>query len=81
MQEVGVGKVDAAKPRVRVEEMLLELNGQRFTRRTMTSREALMKELERTSHRRYAVDDEEREEGVRCAGVAILNTQGEALAA
>jgi DNA-binding IclR family transcriptional regulator len=77
-----VGKaILAAMPRARAQEMLLELNGQRFTRRTMTSREALLKELERTSHRRYAVDDEEREEGVRCAGVAILNPRGEAIAA
>jgi DNA-binding IclR family transcriptional regulator len=77
-----VGKaILAAMPRARVEEMLPALNGQRFTRRTMTSREALLKELERTSHRQYAVDDQEREEGVRCAGVAILNPRGEAIAA
>jgi DNA-binding IclR family transcriptional regulator len=77
-----VGKaILAAMPPARVEEMLLKLDGQRFTRRTMTNREALLKELERTSHRRYAVDDEEREEGVRCAGVAILNPRGEAIAA
>jgi DNA-binding IclR family transcriptional regulator len=77
-----VGKaILAAMPRARLEEMLPGLDGQRFTRRTMTSREALLKELERTSHRGYAVDDEEREEGVRCAGVAILNPRGEAIAA
>jgi DNA-binding IclR family transcriptional regulator len=77
-----VGKaILAAMPRARMEEMLLELDGQRFTRRTMTSREALLKELVRTSHRQYAVDNEEREEGVRCAGVAILNPRGEAIAA
>jgi DNA-binding IclR family transcriptional regulator len=77
-----VGKaILATMPRARVEEMLPALNGQRFTRRTMTSREALLKELERTSHRQYAVDDQEREEGVRCAGVAILNPRGEAIAA
>jgi DNA-binding IclR family transcriptional regulator len=52
-----------------------------FTPRTMTSREAFLKELDRTSRRGYAVDDEEREEGVRCAGVAILDGRGEAVAA
>jgi DNA-binding IclR family transcriptional regulator len=77
-----VGKaILATMPRARVEELLPELRLERFTRRTMTSREALLKELERTSRRGYAVDDEEREEGVRCAGVAILDGRGEAVAA
>src|ERR1700722_9464906 len=77
-----VGKaILATMPRSRVEELLPELHLERFTRRPMTSREALLKELERTSRRGYAVDDEEREEGVRCAGVAILDGRGEAVAA
>jgi len=77
-----VGKaILATMTRSRVEELLPELQLERFTRRTMTSREALLKELERTSRRGYAVDDEEREEGVRCAGVAILDGHGEAVAA
>ena len=77
-----VGKaILATMPRARVEELLPDLRLERFTRRTMTSREALLKELERTSRRGYAVDDEEREEGVRCAGVAILDGRGEAVAA
>jgi len=77
-----VGKaILATMPRARVEELLPDLSLERFTRRTMTSREALLKELERTSRRGYAVDDEEREEGVRCAGVAILDGRGEAVAA
>src|ERR1700685_4165380 len=77
-----VGKaILATMPRARVEEMLPQLDTRRFTRRTITSREALLEELERTKRRGYAVDDEEREEGVRCAGVAILNARGEAIAA
>jgi DNA-binding IclR family transcriptional regulator len=77
-----VGKaVLATMPRARVEQLLPELQLERFTRRTMTSREALLKELDRTSRRGYAVDDEEREEGVRCAGVAILDGRGEPVAA
>jgi DNA-binding IclR family transcriptional regulator len=77
-----VGKaILATMPRARVEQLLPELQLERFTRRTMTSREALLKELDRTSRRGYAVDDEEREEGVRCAGVAILDGRGEAVAA
>jgi DNA-binding IclR family transcriptional regulator len=64
-----------------VEEILLKLDRQRFTRRTVTNREGLLKELARISHRGYAVGDEEREEAVRCVGVAILNPRGEAIAA
>ena len=77
-----VGKaILATMSRPRVEEMLQAVQLERFTRRTMTSREALLKELDRTSRRGYAVDDEEREEGVRCAGMAILDGRGEAIAA
>ncbi len=77
-----VGKaILATMSRPRVEELLQALRLDRFTRRTMTSREALLKELDRTSRRGYAVDDEEREEGVRCAGMAILDGRGEAIAA
>jgi DNA-binding IclR family transcriptional regulator len=77
-----VGKaILATMPRARVEEMLPQLDTRRFTGRTMTSPEELLKELERTRRRGYAVDNEEREEGVRCAGVAILDARGEALAA
>src|SRR5271155_6124050 len=77
-----VGKaILASMSRPRVEEMLQALQLEKFTRHTMTSREALLKELDRTSRRGYAVDDEEREEGVRCAGVAILDAHGEAVAA
>ena len=71
----------ATMPRSQVEQLLPALRLERFTPRTMTSREALLKELDRTSRRGYAVDDEEREEGVRCAGVAILDGQGQAIAA
>jgi DNA-binding IclR family transcriptional regulator len=77
-----VGKaVLATMPRSRVEELLQSLPRERFTPRTITNREALLKELERTSRRGYAVDDEEREEGVRCVGMAILDGRGEAIAA
>jgi DNA-binding IclR family transcriptional regulator len=77
-----VGKaILATMPRSQVEELLPALRLERFTPRTMTNREALLKELDRTSRRGYAVDDEEREEGVRCAGVAILDGRGQAIAA
>jgi DNA-binding IclR family transcriptional regulator len=78
-----VGKAILANlPRARVDELFPgDARLERFTQHTMTSREALLKELERTSRRGYAVDDEEREEGVRCAGMAILDGRGEPVAA
>ena len=77
-----VGKaILATMPRPRVEEMLQVLRLEKFTRHTMTSRDALLKELDRTTRRGYAVDDEEREEGVRCAGMAIVDGRGDAIAA
>ena len=77
-----VGKaILATMPRPRVEELLQVLRLEKFTPHTMTSRDALLKELDRTSRRGYAVDDEEREEGVRCAGMAILDGRGDAIAA
>jgi DNA-binding IclR family transcriptional regulator len=76
-----VGKaILATMPRAQVETLLQSLRLEKFTPRTMTSRETLLKELDRTSRRGYAVDDEEREQGVRCAGVAILDGRGEAVA-
>ncbi|WP_207956749.1 IclR family transcriptional regulator [Rubrobacter tropicus] len=46
------------------------------TDRTLTTEEDLLRELEVTRQRGFAVDDEEREEGVRCAAAPILNYVG-----
>jgi IclR family acetate operon transcriptional repressor len=46
------------------------------TRRTLTDAEGLLREMEVTRQRGFAVDDEEREEGVRCAAAAVLNHVG-----
>lgn len=42
-----------------------------LTENTITSHERLRKELERTRERGYAIDDQESNEGVCCAGVAL----------
>src|ERR1700753_1801137 len=55
----------ATMSRLRVEQLPLEVQLERFNRKTMTSREALLHALDRTSRRGYAVDDEEREGGGR----------------
>lgn len=46
------------------------------TARTLVTEEDLLRELELTRRRGFAVDDEEREEGVRCAAAPILNHVG-----
>jgi DNA-binding IclR family transcriptional regulator len=62
-------------------EMVARLQLGRFTKKTLTTRGALMREIGRTKRRGYAVDDEEREEGVRCVAVAIRDTNGNPIAA
>jgi DNA-binding IclR family transcriptional regulator len=46
-----------------------------FTARTLTNRAAFMDELARTRARRFAVDDEEFMDGVRCVAVAVGDDQ------
>jgi DNA-binding IclR family transcriptional regulator len=53
----------------------------RFTRKTLTTRESLLQELAKSRRRGYAIDDEEREEGVRCIAVAVQDANGEPVAA
>jgi DNA-binding IclR family transcriptional regulator len=65
----------------KVEEILNKTRYERFTAKTLGSREALVKELERTRRRGYAVDDEEREDGVRCVAAAVVDAHGQAVAA
>ena len=49
----------------------------KLTSKTFITRNDLMLELARTRRRGYAIDDEEREEGVRCAAVAIRDGAGQ----
>jgi IclR family KDG regulon transcriptional repressor len=52
-----------------------------YTRNTITSAEAFRKEIEAIRRAGYAVDDEEREEGLRCIGAPVRNSSGEVIAA
>lgn len=82
VNSTSVGKaILAFTPPERVEEILRTARFERFTPKTITTREQLLREIERTRRRGYAVDDEEREEGVRCVAVPILDTNGVAVAA
>ena len=55
------------------EEVLGKIKFTRFTSKTLCSREALLKSLERVKKRGFAIDDEEIEVGVRCVGVPIFD--------
>jgi DNA-binding IclR family transcriptional regulator len=71
-----VGKaILALSAPARVEEILVKAKFERFTPKTLYTRELLGKDLERIRRRGYAVDDEEREAGVRCVAVAILDSR------
>lgn len=52
-----------------------------YTKNTLTSVEALQAELEQVRKQGYALDNEEREEGLFCVGAPIFNKNGKAIAA
>ena len=51
------------------------------TERTMTDPDALLRDLEVSAARGYAIDDEEDSEGVFCVGAVIFDRNGECVAA
>ncbi len=71
----------AALPEEERAEILARIHYVRLSKKTLASKEALLRDLEKTRKRGYAVDDEEVEEGVRCVGAAILDNTGHPVAA
>ncbi|APX88823.1 IclR family transcriptional regulator [Brevirhabdus pacifica] len=76
----GIGKALLAHfPKDRLDRVLSrELQG--FTPHTLTRPEALLSDLEAIRARGYSVDNEERNEGMRCIAAPIRNTYGETIA-
>lgn len=73
-----VGKcILAYLPEERQNKIIGELEFYPYTEKTITSREELIKELEKIRELGYAVDDEELSEGVRCLAAPIYNHRGE----
>ncbi len=62
-------------------EMIEQIEMVALTPKTITERAALIEELDKIRRQKYAVDDEENEEGVRCAGAPIFDRTGRAFAA
>jgi len=61
--------------------LLRQLRFDSFTRNTITSRAALLVELERIRERGYSIDNEEVEIGLRCLGAPLFNHTGQVCAA
>ena len=51
-----------------------------FTALSLTSEAALLDDLARTRDRGFAIDDQERAEGMRCIAAPIFNAHGEPVA-
>ena len=71
----------AFQPPEVIEEIVSKIRFVRYTHKTLTSREALLKALERVRRRGYAIDDQEIEVGVRCIGAPIFDEKRRAIAA
>ena len=81
MHASGIGKALLAElPRAEAERRLMAVGLTEFTPRTLASPEALFADLARIRARGWALDDEERNPGMRCVAAAIFNAHGEAVA-
>jgi IclR family acetate operon transcriptional repressor len=77
----GVGKTLLAEMQeARVKEILYKRGLAKFTERTLVAPADLFRELEEVARRGWAVDDEERNLGMRCVAAPVYNEYGEAIA-
>lgn len=82
LQTTALGKtILANRPREEVDEVLDRHGMPAITDRTITDRDDLLAELETIRERGYAIDDEERVEGMRCIAAPITDRDGRAIAA
>jgi IclR family acetate operon transcriptional repressor len=68
-------------PEAGVAEILDRVGLPRLTDRTLIDREALIADLALTRERGWAVDDQEKADGMRCAGAPVFNEHGEVIGA
>ena len=77
----GVGKILLAQmPEPRVREILYQRGLPKFTERTLVAPADLFGELAVIGRRGWAIDDEERNLGMRCVAAPVFNEYGEAIA-
>lgn len=80
LHATGVGKAYLAQIGQSAVERLLQRTGlQEFTPKTRVTPQALFEDLEEIQARGWALDDEERFEGMRCVASALRNEHGEAV--
>ncbi|MDD2491958.1 MAG: IclR family transcriptional regulator C-terminal domain-containing protein, partial [Bacteroidales bacterium] len=60
--------------------ILSKTNFEKYTKNTLSSAKDIIKELESIKEQGYAIDNEEREEGVTCIAAPIFDCYGEAIA-
>lgn len=78
----GLGKAILSQKSVDEIQELIDSKGlQKFTDRTITSMEQLIKELKIAKENGFAIDDEEHERGIRCAAAPIFDYQQKVVAA
>lgn len=68
-------------PEERVEEIVDRYGLPQFTPQTITSRERLFEELQEIRERGYAIDNEEKIDGLKCAAAPVMKSSDEVLGA
>lgn len=82
LQTTALGKAILAHRPIDQVERILDRHGlPEITENTITDRDQLLTELDEIRKRGYAIDDEERVEGMRCIGAPITTRDGRAVAA
>lgn len=77
----GGGKVLLTHQPKKIRDLILsKTNFQKYTKNTRSNAKDLIKELESIKEQGYAIDNEEREEGVTCIAAPIFDCYGEAIA-
>ena len=81
MHVSGIGKALLAwYPEARVRAIVARRGLPGFTSLSLTSETSLMRDLARTRERGFAVDDQEKAEGMRCVAAPVFNGYGEPVA-
>jgi IclR family acetate operon transcriptional repressor len=81
MHASGIGKALLAQMSVDGRARALEAGGlERFTTRTLVDPDAIEADMALTRQRGYAIDDEEKTEGMRCIAAPVLDLHGEVVA-
>ena len=77
LHQTGLGKAILAHlPEERVDEIIDEHGLQPSTEHTRTTRDGLFEDLEEIRERGYALDTEERAEGIRCVAAPVITNDG-----